>query len=83
MRQFQKSLDEYHDWPCKYLFKFIVPEEKKDQVLALFESRDELSLKKSRNGRYISISAKCDVNCSEEVLVVYQAAARIKGVISL
>ncbi|MCF8106568.1 MAG: DUF493 domain-containing protein [Desulfohalobiaceae bacterium] len=83
VQRFKDIIEEHHHWPCQYLFKFIVPVQKKEQVLGLFESKDEISQKKSRNGRYVSISARCLINCSEEVLLVYQAAARIKGVISL
>jgi putative lipoic acid-binding regulatory protein len=82
-RRFQNLLDAHHEWPCEYLFKFIVPEDKKQDVLNLFESKDLISSRKSSKGRYVSISATCTVNCSEEILVIYQAAARIQGVISL
>ena len=83
VQKLKDIIEEHHHWPCRYLFKFIVPVQKKEQILGLFEPKDDISLKKSRNGRYVSISARCLINCSEEVLLVYQAAARIKGVISL
>lgn len=82
-RQFQDLLEAQHEWPCEYLFKFIVPEERKQDVLNMFESKDLVRTRQSSKGRYVSISAKCTVNCSEEIVVIYQAASRIHGLISL
>jgi hypothetical protein len=82
-QQFKQRLDEHHQWPCTYMFKFIVPQNQTQKILDLFESRDDLRTRPSRHGRYMSITAKCTVASSEEVVAVYQAAAQIKGVISL
>jgi len=82
-QQFKQRLDEHHHWPCIYMFKFIVPLNQTQKILDLFESRDELHTRPSRYGRYMSITAKCTVNSSDEVVAVYQAAAQVQGVISL
>ena len=82
-QQFKQKLDEHHQWPCTYMFKFIVPQNQTQQVLDLFESKDELRTRPSRHGRYISVTAKCTVASSDEVVAVYQAAAQIQGIISL
>jgi putative lipoic acid-binding regulatory protein len=65
------------------MFKFIVPHNQTQKVLDLFESRDELRTRPSRHGRYMSVTAKCTVSSSDEIVAVYQAAAQIEGVISL
>jgi len=81
--EFKQRLDEHHQWPCTYMFKFIVPQNQTQKILNLFESRDELRTRPSRHGRYMSVTAKCTVSSSEEVVAVYQAAAQVEGVISL
>ncbi len=81
--RFKQTLNEYHSWPCTYTFKFIVPAGQCDQVLDLFEHGDHVSTRSSRNGKYISITAKCLVHSSEEVVTVYEAASHIQGVLSL
>jgi hypothetical protein len=65
------------------MFKFIVPKQEFKYLLDLFEPRDEINTRKSRNGNYISITAKCRVQSSEEVLALYEAASKIKGILSL
>ncbi|MBS3778996.1 MAG: DUF493 domain-containing protein [Desulfovermiculus sp.] len=82
-QQFKQRLDEHHQWPCTYMFKFIVPLQQTQKILDLFESRDELHTRPSRYGRYMSVTARCTVSSSDEVVAVYQAASQVQGVISL
>jgi len=82
-QSFKQTLDQTHSWPCQYMFKFIVPLPQKDRVLELFQEQDAISTRKSRNGQYISVTAKCRMRSSEEVIAVYEAASRIEGIVSL
>jgi putative lipoic acid-binding regulatory protein len=82
-QSFKQTLDQTHSWPCQYMFKFIVPLPQKARVLELFQEEDAISTRKSRNGQYISVTAKCRVHSSEEVIAVYEAASRIEGIVSL
>ena len=82
-RHFKELLDQHHEWPGTYTFKFIVAKDNVESVLDLFEERDAVSTRPSRHGRYISVTANCEVSSSDEVIAVYEAAATIKGVISL
>ena len=82
-QEFKARLDQHHSWPCTYMFKFIVPTSQTQHILDLFESRDQLQTRPSRNGRYMSVTARCTVASSDEVIAVYQAAAQVQGVISL
>lgn len=34
--QFKEALDNNHQWPCPYIYKFIVPSENIAQLVALF-----------------------------------------------
>lgn len=72
-------------WPDVYLFKFIVPNdsEKVARVTALFNDSADIVMHPSRNGNYMSISAKemmLDVN---SIIEKYLEAAKIKGLIAL
>ena len=75
-------LDETVSFPSEYLFKFIVPLAEVHQILFILQGM-EIEQKASSNGNYISVSAKSMVNNSDAIVLVYQRAAVIKGVISL
>ena len=82
-QHFKQTLDQTHVWPCQYMFKFIVPVERKNEVLDLFQEEDAISTRMSRNGMYVSVTAKCRVHSSDEVVAVYEAASGIQGIVSL
>ncbi|MEF8822683.1 MAG: DUF493 domain-containing protein [Desulfohalobiaceae bacterium] len=82
-QNFKQTLDQTHTWPCQYMFKFIVPAYRKKEVLELFQEDDAISTRISRNGQYISVTAKCRMHSSEEVIAVYEAASGIQGIVSL
>ena len=80
------SLDQNHEWPSIYMFKFIVPSdnEKIAQVEALFNTDTaELKMNQSKNGKYTSITAKEVMTSADEVLECYSKAKNIEGLISL
>ena len=80
-----KKLAEDSDWPKIYMFKFIIPNDnqKLAQVEALFDEGSQVSLNKSRNGNYLSITAKEMMMNPDEVIRKYEAATKIEGLISL
>jgi hypothetical protein len=50
MDRFQKLLDDQHAWPAEYTFKFIVPEDRLDELKAVF-GQIPVSVRPSRHGR--------------------------------
>lgn len=72
-------------WPDVYLFKFIVPNdsEKLARITALFNDSSDVVMHPSRNGNYISVSAKELMLDVDSIIQKYEQAAQIKGVISL
>ncbi|GAB5418168.1 MAG: DUF493 family protein [Crocinitomicaceae bacterium] len=72
-------------WPNVYFFKFIVPNESERvaKVTALFNSADDLQLQPSKTGKYISVGAKELMLDVDSIIVKYQEAAKIEGLISL
>lgn len=82
-RSFKESLDGYYDWPCGYLFKFIAPRERLEEVVALFEVDTEVSTRESKKGNYVSVTAEMEMENSEAVVEVYRRAGEIEGVMPL
>ena len=79
---FREKLEDQHTWPGKYLFKFIIPKEKKERVQELFPGH-ELQVKKSKKGNYISLTIEIHMESSQEVIEIYEKAYEIDGVIAL
>ncbi|ARA95105.1 DUF493 domain-containing protein [Rhodothermaceae bacterium RA] len=80
--RFQSLLDDQIDWPSPYLFKFIVPRAEVDALRALF-GEEQMQMRHSRKGNYVSVTARMIMQSSDDVIAVYKAAARVEGVISL
>jgi hypothetical protein len=76
---------EQEEWPAVYLFKFIAPNdaEKLALVTALFDDNNEISLHQSKNGKYVSVSVKELMLDVDSIILKYEEAAKIPGVISL
>lgn len=87
--KYQKLLVQLQDgfeWPTIYMFKFIVPADnaKIAQVERLFDSNEaEISIRNSRKGNFVSITAKEMMLSPEKVIERYLDAENIKGLISL
>lgn len=82
----KRALDQHHDWPAVYMFKFIVPSENKKIALveALFNSKTaEIRSTQSAKGNYTSITVKEVMTSAENVLKCYEKAAEIEGLIAL
>lgn len=82
LRSLQAKLDEYHQWPCQFMFKFIVPSEKTDELTAFFGDRP-FTTRASKNGKYVSFTAELEMQSSGEVIALYREAGKIKGIIAL
>lgn len=79
---FRSSLDANYDWPCLYPFKFIVPKDQTETVLALFAD-DPVRAKESSSGRFIAYTMEMHMHSCDEVIAIYQRVAQVPGVISL
>lgn len=80
--QFKQVLNDHHQWPCPYVYKFIVPSENLDQFRELFAG-ETLETRPSRTGKYTSVTITSTMCSAEEVMSVYEKAAQIPGVMSL
>jgi hypothetical protein len=81
----RSSLDKVHEWPSLYMYKFILePEQERiDAVLALFPPESEVLRKYSAGGKYLSLTFREVMMSAEEVVLRYEKASSIKGVIVL
>ncbi len=78
----RKKLDQYYSWPTLYLFKFIVPKEKAQEVQKLFPNH-ESTARNSKNGNYTSVTLQMMMPSSDAVIEVYRLASTVEGVIAL
>lgn len=82
LSQLKLVLDETVKFPSEYLFKFIVPVDQVHQILLIMQGM-EIEQKASSSGKYISVSGKMMTHSSEDIILLYQRASVIKGIISL
>lgn len=79
---FREKLDQHHAWPSLYIFKFIVPSGKENQVKALFPMHTTTE-RASKNGNYTSVTVQMMMQSSDAVIDIYKKAAAIEGLIAL
>ena len=79
---FKEKLASFGTFPMLYLFKFIVPYGKEGEIAAIFPE-EEVILKPSSGGKYISTTIHMLVQNADQIIDLYEKAACIEGVISL
>lgn len=80
------QLAETTSFPSDYLFKFIVPttENQVAEVEKIFDNSGAIiKTKKSKTGKYTSVSIVLRVENASKIIDYYQEAVKIKGIISL
>ena len=79
---FREKLDQHYAWPALYRFKFIVPTGKEAEVKALFPNHTTTE-RPSKYGNYTCVTTEAMLPSADAVIEIYQAAALIKGIISI
>ncbi|MBC7660479.1 MAG: DUF493 family protein [Chitinophagaceae bacterium] len=79
---FKNKLDEIHTFPGAYLFKFVVPEAKKGELLSIMPT-GLVQERSSSNQKYVSITLTAQMESSDDVVSVYKEAAKIEGIVTL
>lgn len=77
-----KLLNERHQWPGEFIFKFIVPAERGKELEALFPEM-KFSFRPSRGGKYLAYTFQGRLESAEEVLRCYARARTVDGIICL
>jgi hypothetical protein len=85
-QSFKDRLNECHQWPCTYIFKFIAPAKSEKMIKSLLNENlpdADISVRPSSKGKYASVTAEAIVGSADEVMNVYDRLATVPGVISL
>lgn len=76
-------LNEKHQWPTLFAFKFIVPADKGNELLALVPESEKTETRPSSGNKYMAYTFHCPVGSARDVLDIYARVKGIKGLISL
>lgn len=79
---FKEKLESSGQFPMLYMFKFIVPMGRENEIGVLFP-KNEIILKPSSGGKYISTTIQVMMDSADQIIDIYRKASEIEGVISL
>jgi putative lipoic acid-binding regulatory protein len=85
-KKLKKKLKKDTSFPTKYLFKFIVPTDdiKIQQIEDMFNHLGAVITKTaSKTGKYTSVSIHVVMKKADDIILKYQEAEKIEGIISL
>ena len=72
---FRQKLDQEHQWPTVYMFKFVAPSDKVEEFKTLFQD-EKWESKQSAAGNYTSFTIKKMLHSSQEVVDMYLKAKK-------
>ena len=82
----KEKLENNHDFPEDYLFKFIIPTDdaKLTEIYRVFDGiKFTLGNRESKNGKYTACNINAFVLDADQVVRIYQEVAKIENVILL
>ena len=81
----RKQLDDFHQWPSVFLFKFILPNlpESLELLKSGFSDSAKMKERISKKGNYVSVTIEELVSSAEIVFDRYETAGKVPGIISL
>ena len=82
IQQFKEKLEANHDFPCSYMFKFIVPISNKDALLDVLP-KVAVKIKRSTSNKFISITLSVEIESSDKVIDIYKQVYQIEGIIAI
>lgn len=80
--QFKKKLEANHDFPCSYMFKFIVPIGKKDALLKLLP-KVAFKIKRSTSNKFVSVTLCVEIESSDKIIDIYNQVYQLEGIIAI
>jgi putative lipoic acid-binding regulatory protein len=80
---FKNLLDDHHEWPSEYLFKFIVKSPDLSKLMDILDDHDQISKRPSKKGNYISVTSLKIVESSNHVMQIYQKTSVISSIVNL
>ncbi|MGB0895711.1 MAG: DUF493 family protein [Flavobacteriaceae bacterium] len=87
-KKLRAQLEDTVVFPSVYLYKFIVPTKENDlkvkEVVSKFDNLGAaIATKKSKNGKYTSVSIEVRMTSADAVIKKYKEVTVIEGIISL
>jgi len=85
-KSLKEKLENNHDFPEDYLFKFIIPTDdaKLTEIYKVFDGiKFTLGNRESKNGKYTACNINAFVLDADQVVRIYQEVATIENVILL
>ncbi|WP_209390618.1 DUF493 family protein [Chryseobacterium sp. RR2-3-20] len=85
-KSLKEKLENHHDFPEDYLFKFIIPtdQSKITEIYKVFDGiKFTLSNRESKNGKYTACNINAFVLDADQVINIYQEVAKIENIILL
>lgn len=82
----KKNLEENHNFPEDYLFKFIFANDNKllMELYRIFDGMEySINTRESSNGKYLSASIQAFVMDADQVIRLYKSVGEIQGVVML
>ena len=78
-------LMESEEWPLKYMFKFITPNQdgKVDQIKAILPDHGEVTYKHTSNLKHVAITCVAMMDNADQIIDVTEKVDEIDGVIIL
>ena len=80
--EFKKKLEANHDFPCSYMFKFIVPIGKKEALLNLLP-KVAFKIKRSTSNKFVSVTLCVKIESSDKIIDIYNQVYQIEGIIAI
>ncbi|MDA0729468.1 MAG: DUF493 family protein [Bacteroidetes bacterium] len=83
--QLRRQLNETHEWPCVFKFKFIVPTKPENEAAlrAIFGREANFVIRNSSKGNYRAVTVDEVVKGPDDIFARYEAASTIPGIVSL
>ncbi len=85
-RSLKEKLEDTHDFPEDYLFKFIVTnsDAKNTEIFRVFDGiKFTLSTRDSKNCKYTAININAFVLDADQVIEIYKCVGKVEGVLML
>jgi putative lipoic acid-binding regulatory protein len=85
LSKIRASLNAAYNWPCDYMFKFILPNQPEaiDEVLSHFPAFSACKRRESSGGKYISLTITEMVDGPDRIFTCYAAVSALEGVMAL
>lgn len=80
--KFKELLEKEYIWPAPYTFKFLIKEHQLE-VLKQTITMENIQIKTSQKGKYLSVSYTKIILHTDHVIEIYQLAQKIEGIICL